>query len=169
MNKKDKYALSFVVRFSVILIVFQVVVLGIHQSVYLSNALQETLAIMAANLYAFFDGNVYVVGNRLHAVDSKNFVFVDNDCTGLPLMATVTAIILALRGNKQQKIIGLICILSVLFVLNLIRISHLFYIAAYAWHLFELFHLYIWQVINFIVALVLIYGYRKLSITSRTL
>lgn len=159
MNKRDKFALSFIARFGLFLIFFQAVVYFIHESSYLSSNLQVLLANLAANLYNLFYEGAYVEGNAIYASGAANFVYVDNECTGLQLLATLISLVCAFKDKLKHKLLWIGIITTLLSIVNIIRISHLFYIAVYYWDLFELFHIYVWQLSNFVVGLVLIYTY----------
>lgn len=159
MNNRDKFALSFIARFGLFLIFFQAVVFAIHQSTYLSSNLQVLLANLAASVYNLIGEGAYVEGNAIYASGAANFVYVDNECTGLQLLATLISLVCAFKDDLKHKLLWIGIIAILLIVINIIRISHLFYIAVYSWDFFELFHIYVWQISNFIVGLALIYTY----------
>lgn len=159
MNNRDKFALSFIARFGLFLIFFQTVVYVIHESAYLSSNLQVWLANLAAYAYNLFGEGAYVEGNAIYASGAANFVYVDNECTGLQLLATLISLVCTFRDDLKYKLLWIGIITMLLFSINIIRISHLFYVAVYSWDLFELFHIYIWQLSNFVVGLILIYTY----------
>lgn len=159
MNKRDKFALSFIARFGLFLIFFQTVVYFIHESSYLSSNLQVLLANLAANVYNLIGEGAYVEGNAIYATGAANFVYVDNECTGLQLLATLISLVCAFKDSPKHKLLWIGIVTTLLFIINIIRISHLFYVAVYSWDLFEIFHLYVWQLSNFVVGLVVIYSY----------
>jgi exosortase/archaeosortase family protein len=108
-----------------------------------------------------FNVDVVVESNQLINDATGHRIIVDSTCTGLPLLASVGAIILAITHcyPLYQRLMILSLALIVLACENVVRISFLFWLLSQLAtpKLFDLFHLYIWQLINFLFGLMIIY------------
>lgn len=171
--KNSSNLMVFFNSFVIWLLALQVLVYGVHQSEVMSHSIQNSLAVMVINFYNLFDeGSASVIGNRVALIDFNTGVTIDNECTGLMLMATVLAASLALITKVKTpllikintfniliyKAILLFVVILILLAENIVRMAHLLYIVKVDEKSFEFFHLYFWQVINFTTGLMVIYG-----------
>ena len=78
------------------------------------------------------------------------------------LIASVSAVIMALNQPISNKIYMLIVVVLILHVENILRITHLMYEIKEENNDFDFYHLYIWQIINFVTALLVIVGVERL-------
>ncbi|MDO6447486.1 archaeosortase/exosortase family protein [Colwellia sp. 1_MG-2023] len=154
--------LRFFPRFLLFIVIFQSLVYFIHSDLWLSQFIQLALANNVAYIYQLFVGSIIVDGNLLKHIDSTRFLIVDNECTGLMLIASVSAVIMALNQPINNKIFMIIIAVLILHVENIIRISHLMYEIKEESNDFDFYHLYIWQFINFVTALLVVVGVERL-------
>jgi len=113
---------------------------------------QHGLAEFAGYIGHFFLENITVFENKLIYMDSLRFVVVDNKCTALSLIATLWSGIFALRFKWALKL-GMAVGTAILIQLeNTIRIIHLYHEIKHPINQFEYYHLYVWQGINFLTA-----------------
>lgn len=165
MPIKKKQCLNFVTlhffsKFLLIVIIFQLAVYMLQAS--FSTFIQGAIANTAGFIYRMFDASIMIEGNLLIHQEPYGFLIVDNSCTGLMLLASVCAAILAFDHKWQSKIKMLTIAIIILQSENVFRIAHLLYIVKNNSDAFEMFHLYIWQGINFATALVVIFGLDKM-------
>jgi exosortase/archaeosortase family protein len=146
--------LSFFPRFLIALIILQFMVFSIHSSADLSSLLQQLLTEAVAWLHGIFGTQLIVEGNVLMHQHTLQYVVVDNECTGLMLLASVCAAIIGLARTLQNTLKMLAIAVIILQTENIIRIAHLFFEIKQVDNSFEFYHLYFWQAVNFITALV---------------
>lgn len=151
--------LHFFSKFLLMVIVFQLAVYMLQASY--SVFIQSTIANAAGYIYRLFDSSIVIDGNLLIHQAPYGFLIVDNSCTGLMLLASVCAAVIAFDHKWQSKIKMLIIAIVILQSENIFRIAHLLYIVKNNSDAFEIFHLYIWQGVNFATALIVIFSLDK--------
>ncbi|GAA6206224.1 MULTISPECIES: archaeosortase/exosortase family protein [Thalassotalea] len=164
VNQQDEQslALKYFPRFLLYLIILQSIVYWVHRDLWLSQTIQHALSNSVAYLYQLIAEPIIVDGNLLKHTNSTRFLIVDNECTGLMLIASVSAVVLALNQPIYNKICMLIVAVLVLHVENILRIIHLMYEIKEENNDFDFYHLYIWQIINFVTALLVIVGVERI-------
>jgi exosortase H (IPTLxxWG-CTERM-specific) len=75
-------------------------------------------------------------------------------CNGIEAMIVLLAAIVAFPAPWKHKLIGLIVGVAAIQVLNLVRIVSLFYLGQWSPTAFEWAHLYVWQVLIMLDALI---------------
>ena len=149
--------LSFFPRFIVALITLQFIVLAIHSSPEVSSVIQIVLTQMVAWVHEALGTSFTMNGNVLTHQDSLHYVIVDNECTGLMLLASVCAAIIGFSRSVLNTLKMIIIAVIILQVENVIRISHLFFEIQLPENNFEFYHLYFWQLVNFLTGLSVIF------------
>ena len=149
--------LSFFPRFIVALIILQLMVLVIHSSEDISSLIQTALTQTVAWVHSVFGTPLTVNGNRLIHQDSLQSVIVDNECTGLLLLASVWAAIIGFSRSTLNTLKMMTISVTILQIENVIRITHLFFEIQRPDNHFEFYHLYFWQIVNFITGLVVLF------------
>jgi exosortase/archaeosortase family protein len=161
MLHKKPISLTFFTKFLLAVIILQTGVYFLHSSSYFSQLIQESIASCVGFFYSMVEPSIVNNSNLLIHQDSPNFLIVDNSCTGLMLIASVSSAIIAFDYAWQVKIKMVIIGVLVLQCENIIRIMHLLYIVKQDNDNFDFFHLYVWQTINFVTALIVIVSLDK--------
>mgnify|MGYP001954885579 CR=1 FL=1 len=143
------------------LIVLQSAVFILQTFPITAQFIQVTIAQVSAWFYSYFDVNVAVAENRIIHTISNRYVIVDNSCTGFMLLASVCALIVAVVKPFKLKIMMIFSAFLILQFENIIRICHLFYEIQKPNNAFDFYHLYVWQCLNFITALIVLWGIKK--------
>lgn len=162
MLVKKSATLTFFTKFLLAVIILQLGVFLLQSNLYFSQLIQGAITSVVSFFYSMIDHTILTEGNLLIHQNSPNFLIVDNSCTGLMLIASVCSAIIAFDYSWQIKIKMIAIGVLILQSENIIRIMHLFYIVKQENNNFEFFHLYVWQVINFVTALLVIVGLDRL-------
>ncbi|MCS6996155.1 MAG: exosortase H [Casimicrobiaceae bacterium] len=112
------------------------------------------LAHFCAQLVAFFDGDAQAVGKVLRSTKNGFAVSIEAGCNGLEATYVLLAAVLAFPSTWKQKLWGLFWGFLAIQGLNVVRIVSLFYLGQWNMTLFEWAHLYLWQALIMIDALV---------------
>lgn len=153
--------LNFFKKFMLAIIVFQLSVYFLQSNRYFSQLIQNAITNAVGFIYNIIDPSIVINGNLLIHQSSPYFLIVDDSCTGLMLIATVCSAIFAFDHSWQVKIKMMVIAILILQGENIIRITHLLYVVKQEYNTFDMFHLYIWQTINFVTALIVIVGLDK--------
>lgn len=159
---KNSIILAFFSRFIAALVMFQLIVLLIHTFSPLAQKIQHVLASIVSWFYQHLDSVVFVDGNMLIHPNNARYLIVDNECTGLLLVATVWAAIVAFEHKWLSKLKMMMIAFFVLQFINVIRIVHLLFEIKEVNNNFEFYHLYFWQSINFGLAILVLFILDKL-------
>mgnify|MGYP006082998505 CR=1 FL=1 len=150
---KPSLILSFFPRFLIALIGLQLTVFAIHSSKEISTIIQNNIIQAVFLIHKFLGTQMIVQGDRLIHQNTLHYVTVDNECTGLMLLASVCAALIGLAHSAINTLKMMIIAVLILQTENIIRIAHLFVEVKQPDNSFEFYHLYFWQVINFITGL----------------
>jgi len=101
-----------------------------------------------------FDENVIATGNVLRDSVSGFGVRIERGCNGLEAVIILFSAIFAFPAPFKNKIMGFIAGLFAIQLLNLVRIISLYYLGQWNYTAFEWFHLYLWQALIILDALV---------------
>ena len=108
----------------------------------------------SAGLIRAFDGDARSVGKTLYSERTGFAVTIEAGCNGVEAMLVLLAGILAFPAPWRLKLIGLAIGVVAIQVLNIIRIVSLFYLGQWDAQWFEWAHLYIWQSLIMLDALI---------------
>ncbi len=146
------------VRFLLLFLVAQAVLFGVEmiQSVQQTVILPWTamLADFSGWLILFFDENVQTYGKVIHSQANNFAVSIEPGCNGVEAMIVLLAAILAFPAPWLYKLKGLFWGFIAIQGMNLLRIISLFYLGQWSRELFDWAHLYIWQALIMLDALV---------------
>lgn len=162
---KKSITLSFFTKFILAVVILQLVVYVLQAN--FSAIIQGSITNAVGLLYSLVDSSIVIDGNLLIHKDSFGFLIVDNSCTGLMLLASVCSAIIAFEYTWQVKVKMIFIAIFILQCENILRIAHLLYVVKNHNNVFDMFHLYIWQAINFAMALIVIIGLDKMFKGSR--
>jgi exosortase H (IPTLxxWG-CTERM-specific) len=100
----------------------------------------------------FFDSDVSSYGNVIRDTTSGFGVRIERGCNGVEALIILFAAIFSFPAPFKNKIIGFV--IGFFAIQNLIRIVSLFYLGQWNEVAFEWFHLYLWQALIILDALV---------------
>jgi exosortase/archaeosortase family protein len=155
INKHDVINLRYFYRFLLSIVASQSLVFFIHQHKGLASFVQYSLADWVTDIYRYFFTGITVNGNVI-IVNSERYLIIDNECTALMLSASVASAIFALNYSLLSRIFSIVISLLLIQFENILRILHLIFEIQKPDNLFNFYHLYIWQGINFLTAVVVI-------------
>lgn len=145
-------------RFLLLFLVAQAVLFGVEilQPVQQAIILPWTglLADISGWLMSFFDANVQTYGKVIRSEVNGFAVSIEPGCNGVEAMIVLLAAILAFPAPWGHKLKGLFWGFIAIQGLNLLRIISLFYLGQWSTELFDWAHLYIWQALIMLDALI---------------
>ncbi len=112
------------------------------------------LAKTSAWIVQWFDDDVISYGIILESVKNKFAVSIEAGCNGVEAVIILVAAILAYPAPWKYKLTGVIIGTIAIQLLNLVRIISLFYLGQWSKEAFEWAHLYIWQALIMLDAIV---------------
>jgi exosortase H (IPTLxxWG-CTERM-specific) len=102
----------------------------------------------------FFDDGVIARANVIQDSVSGFGVRIERGCNGVEAMIILFAAIFAFPAPLKNKLLGFVAGFFAIQALNLVRIVSLFYLGQWNQVAFEWFHLYLWQALIIMDALV---------------
>ena len=111
------------------------------------------LAEISGWLMTFFDGNVEILGKVIRSTSNNFAVSIEPGCNGVEAMIVLLAAIIAFPAPAVYKIKGLIIGFFAIQGINLVRVISLFYLGQWSQDLFDWAHLYVWQALIMLDAL----------------
>ncbi len=105
-------------------------------------------------LVSMFDSDAVCFGKVMQSTRNGFAVSIERGCNGVEALIILFAALFAFPSTLRQKLIGFAFGFVAIQALNLVRIISLFYIGQYSHTWFEWFHLYLWQALIIIDALV---------------
>jgi exosortase H (IPTLxxWG-CTERM-specific) len=105
-------------------------------------------------LITLFDDNVIAASNVIRDKASGFGVRIERGCNGVEALIILFAAIFAFPAPLKSKLIGFAIGFVAIQGLNLVRIISLFYLGQWNQVAFEWFHLYLWQALIILDALV---------------
>lgn len=146
--------IRFVVLFLVILV--SLFLLEIYEPVRQSVVLPFTgfLVTVSSWIVQLFDANVHAYGDIIQDTKTMVAIQIAPGCNGVEAMIILLAAIVAFPSSLWYKIKGLFFGFLAIQSLNLVRIISLFYLLQWNQTWFEWFHLYLWQALIILDALI---------------
>jgi exosortase H (IPTLxxWG-CTERM-specific) len=142
-------------------IIFAVLLIGLFTLEILQPAekyviIPFTAAIADVSVWIveLFDDNVVATGNVIRDRTSGFGVRIERGCNGLEAVIILFAAIFAFPAPFINKLKGFAIGFFAIQLLNLVRIISLFYLGQWNYTAFEWFHLYLWQALIILDALV---------------
>ncbi len=143
------------------LILFLVLVVGLFTleitkwaQVHLILPFTSGLAQVSVFLVTLFDSQVTSYGNVIQSLSNGFAVEIQPGCNGVEALIILFAAVFAFPATFQQKMVGFGIGFFAIQGLNLVRIISLFYLGQYSMTWFKWFHLYLWQALIILDALV---------------
>jgi exosortase H (IPTLxxWG-CTERM-specific) len=146
--------LRFLALFLVVLI--GLFVLDIWQPVsdHVIDPFNGVLAWLSAHLIHLFGGDAIAYGKILASTKTGFAVSIERVCNGIEAVIILVSAIIAFPSPWKHKVVGVLLGFTALQALNLVRIISLFYMGQWDKTWFEWFHLYLWQALIVLDALV---------------
>ncbi len=146
--------IRFFVLFSVLLV--GLFTLEILQPVekYVILPFTSLIADLSVWIIQLFDENVIATANVIRDKASGFGVRIERGCNGVEALIILFAAIFAFPAPFRSKLIGFAIGFVAIQALNLVRIISLFYLGQWNQVAFEWFHLYLWQALIILDALV---------------
>ncbi len=144
----------FFVLFSVLLV--GLFTLEILQPVekYVILPFTSLIADLSVGLIQLFDDNAVATANVIRDQASGFGVRIERGCNGVEALIILFAAIFAFPAPLKSKLAGFAVGFVAIQALNLVRIISLFYLGQWNQTAFEWFHLYLWQALIILDALV---------------
>lgn len=114
----------------------------------------DALAQISAWLIKLFDSDVHSYGKIIQSTANGFAVSIERGCNGIEAIIILVAALAAFPSTWKQKLVGFAVGFVAIQLLNLVRIISLFYMGQWSMIWFEWFHLYLWQALIIIDALV---------------
>lgn len=114
----------------------------------------ELLARLSSGLVTVLDANVVAQGKVLRHTANGFAVSIEAGCNGIEATIVLLAAILAFPAPWRHKAVGFLLGLVAIQTLNLVRIISLFYLGQWDYDVFEWAHLYLWQALIMLDALI---------------
>jgi len=112
------------------------------------------IADVSAWIIQLFDDNVMSISNVIRDKTTGFGVRIERGCNGVEALIILFAAIFAFPAPIKNKLIGFAIGFVAIQALNLVRIVSLFYLGQWNQVAFEWFHLYLWQALIILDALV---------------
>lgn len=112
------------------------------------------LADISAWIVMLFDSTAEAEGIILRSLANGVAVAIMPGCNGVEAMIVLTAAMLAFPSPLKHKLIGLLIGFIAIQALNLVRIISLFYLLQWNFTWFQWFHLYLWQALIILDAMI---------------
>ncbi len=112
------------------------------------------LAHVSVFIIELFDSGVESMGKVIRDIDSGFAVSIEPGCNGVEALIILFAAIFAFPAPLKHKLIGFAIGFVAIQSLNLVRIISLFYMGQWNMTWFNWFHLYLWQALIILDALV---------------
>jgi len=146
--------LRFFIIFSVLLVgLFTLEILQPAEK-YVILPFTSIIADVSVWLIQLFDDNVIATANVIRDKSTGFGVRIERGCNGVEALIILFAAIFAFPAPFRNKLIGFAVGFVAIQGLNLVRIISLFYLGQWNYTAFEWFHLYLWQALIILDALV---------------
>jgi exosortase H (IPTLxxWG-CTERM-specific) len=146
------------IRFLLLFLLIQMVLFTVEllQPVQVAVIIPWTqfLADLSAWLVTLFDPDVVAHGKVLRHTGNGFAVSIEAGCNGVEATIVLLAAILAFPASWKHKLLGFALGFVAIQALNLVRIISLFYLGQWDYEVFEWAHLYVWQALIMLDALI---------------
>jgi len=139
-----------------IVLVFTLFALELFEPVRQAVILPFTgyLAVISSYIMRIFDADVIAQADVIRSSSTGQAVRIAAGCNGVEAVIVLFAAIFAFPSSFKHKIYGFVLGFFGIQILNIIRIISLFYLLQWNKNWFDWFHLYLWQALIIIDALV---------------
>jgi exosortase H (IPTLxxWG-CTERM-specific) len=120
---------------------------------YVSTPITSMVAALSAFFMKIFDSGIVSEGIRIYDKEGGPILEVIAGCNGMEAVIILLAAVFAFPATVVQKLIGFVSGFVAIHALNVVRIISLYYIAIWDMKWYEWFHLYVWQMLIILDAL----------------
>jgi len=121
---------------------------------YIISPFTGVLAKISVYLIQLFDDQVLATGRVIRSLENGFAVEIQPGCNGVEAVIILFSAIFAFPAPFKNKMIGFFWGFFAIQLLNLVRIISLFYLGQWSETAFTWFHLYLWQALIILDALV---------------
>jgi exosortase H (IPTLxxWG-CTERM-specific) len=114
----------------------------------------SAIAAVSTWLIGVFDADAVATGNVIRSTTTGFAIAIERGCTGVEAVIILISAMLAFPSPWKHKLVGIAIGFVAIQALNLVRIISLFYLGQWNMQWFEWFHLYLWQALIVLDALV---------------
>lgn len=114
----------------------------------------QALAHISSGLVSLFDPQVVSYGKVLQSTRNGFGVSIEAGCNGVEASLILIAAMLAFPARWSHRLLGIAVGLAAVQGLNIVRLITLFYLGQWSLRAFEWAHLYVWQALIMLDALV---------------
>lgn len=118
------------------------------------DGFSETLATLSASLIRLFGGSCVQTGAVLSTLNRGFAMQVLDGCNGVNVIILLWAAVVAFPAKWSWRAVGLLGGAVAIQVLNLLRLISLFYLGQFSRPVFEFAHLYLWETLIILDAMV---------------
>lgn len=144
----------FMLVFLVSLVVLFVAELLHPVEVHVIEPFTSGLATVCVWLVGMFDSQAIAYGKILQSTANGFAISIERGCNGVEAMIILVSAMLAYPARWRERLAGIAAGLVAIQALNLVRIISLFYLGQWNRLWFDWFHLYLWQALIVLDALV---------------
>ena len=124
------------------------------------------IASISAGITQLFDSSVQAQGIIMRSTANNVAVAIKPGCNGVEAMIVLAAAIIAFPASWKSRLHGLFFGFIAIQVLNIIRIISLFYFLQWDKEWFDWMHLYVWQALIILDALIIFIIWIRVSATT---
>lgn len=121
---------------------------------YVIMPFTDAVATVSVWIVSLFDSHAIAVGNALQSTSNGFTLLVVRGCNGVEAVIILVSAMLAFPAPWKHRLIGIGLGFIAIQALNLVRIISLFYLGQWNQTWFDWFHLYLWQALIVLDALV---------------
>ena len=154
MSPWQNSMIRFFVLFTVLLVALFTLEILHTAETYVILPFTSVVADVSAWIIQLFDENVVSTANIIRDKTNGFGVRIERGCNGVEALIILFAAIFAFPAPLKSKLIGFVIGFFAIQGLNLVRIVSLFYLGQWNQVAFEWFHLYLWQALIILDALV---------------
>lgn len=145
-------------RFSLLFLVLLLGLFGLYvlQPVdrWVVEPFTSAIAKVSTTLIHLFDDEAISYGKIIQSTTNGFAVSIERGCNGMEAVIILFAALFAFPAPLKHKLLGFVAGFFAIQALNLVRIISLFYLGQWSQIWFEWFHLYLWQALIILDALV---------------
>lgn len=146
--------LRFIVLFLVFLLVLFTAELMQPVERHVILPFTSALADVCVWLITLFDANVIASGNTIRSATNGFAISIERGCNGVEAIIILVSAVLAFPSPWKHKLAGIGVGFLAIQALNLVRIISLYYMGQWSRLWFDWFHLYLWQALIILDALI---------------
>ncbi len=121
---------------------------------YVIMPFTDAVATVSVWIVSLFDSHAIAVGNALQSTTTGFALLIVRGCNGVEAVIILVSAMLAFPAPWKHRLVGIGLGFVAIQALNLVRIISLFYLGQWNQTWFDWFHLYLWQALIVLDALV---------------